>query len=227
MRKVILYIFMLLAILYGAILGMLYPLKGQTRLIKNDTPLPHIQLNQTPSPSNTQLINGTADDVLSSSAYIDESGCNSPLPSKSPIASSGSNKDLQETASGILGKLIVNNQSVTIYSSIDEESLKKGPGWMPDGALPGDDGMSIILGHRNRNHLKIIENVQVGDQISFCYLDGRTVSYSVTDVEIFENSADWVLPQPDGNMLVIITCYPFRYSGNAPGKFQVMCERLS
>ena len=86
--------------------------------------------------------------------------------------------------------------------------------------------MSVILGHQNRNHLKIIENVHVGDEISFRYFDGRTISYSVTDVQIFENSADWVLPQPDGNMLVIVTCYPFRYSGSAPGKFQVVCRLL-
>ena len=224
MRKVILLFFSILSILFGIVLGMLNPLKGQTRLIKNNTPLPCIQLNQTPSPSNTRLINGTEEDVLSSSANFDESDCNSPLPSKSPIASSVSSKDLKETASGILGKLIVDNQSVNIYSGIDEETLKNGPGWMPDSVLPGIDGMSVIFGHRNRNHLKIIENVQVGDEISFYYLDGRTISYSVTDVQIFENSADWVFPQPDGNMLVIVTCYPFRYSGNAPGKFQVVCK---
>lgn len=225
MRKVVLCVFALLAILFGAVFGVLYPPKGSARLLKNDMPLPHTQLNQTPLPSSARLIDGTEEDVLSSSADFDESDCNSPLASKSPIASSGSSKDQKETASGILGKLIINNQSVNIYGGIDEETLKSGPGWMPDSALPGDDGMSVIFGHRNRNHLKIIENVQVGDEISFCYLDGRTISYNVTEVQIFENSADWVLPQPDGNMLVIVTCYPFRYSGCAPGKIQVLCER--
>ncbi len=224
MRKVVLCVFALLAILFGAALGILYPPKGSARLLKNDMPLPHTQLNQTPLPSSARLIDSTEEDGLSSSADFDKSDCNSPLASKSPIASSGSSKDLKETASGILGKLIINNQSVNIYGGIDEETLKSGPGWMPDSALPGDGGMSVIFGHRNRNHLKIIENVQVGDEISFCYLAGRTILYSVTDVQIFENSADWVLPQPDGNMLVIVTCYPFRYSGNAPGKFQVLCR---
>lgn len=226
MRKVSLCVFALLAILFGAVLGVLYPLKGQTRLIKNDTPLPRIQLNQTPLPSNTRLINGTEEDVLSSSANFDESGCNSTLPSKSPIAASASDKNPAKGVDGVLGQLMVNNWSVNIYAGIDEETLKNGPGWMPESSLPGDDGMSVILGHRNRNHLKIIENVQVGDGISFCYLDGRTVSYNVIDVQIFGNSADWVLPQPDGSMLVIVTCYPFRYSGSAPGKIQVVCELL-
>lgn len=227
MRKVVLCVFALLAILLGAGLGVLYPPKGATRLIKNETPLPHTQLNQTPSPSSTRLIDCTKENEPTTPSSSEVNGYNSPLPSKSPIAASDSDEDSVKDTDGVLGQLIVDNQSVNIYNCIDEETLKNGPGWMPESALPGDDGMSIILGHRNRNHLKIIENVQVGDGISFCYLDGRTVSYSVTDVQIFENSADWVLPQPDGNMLVIVTCYPFRYSGSAPGKFQVVCERLS
>lgn len=224
MRKVILYVFALLAILFGALLGVLYPPESATRLIKNDTFLPHRQLNQTPSPSSTRLIGLTDEDEPTTPSCSGVNGYNSPLPSKSPIATSDSDEDPAITAGGVLGQLIVNNQSINIYSGIDEETLKNGPGWMPESILPGDDGMSVILGHRNRNHLKIIENVQVGDEISFCYLDGRTVSYSVTDVQIFENFADWVLPQPDGNMLVITTCYPFRYIGSAPGKFMVVCR---
>jgi len=225
MRKVILCVFVLLAILFGAVLGVLYPPKGATRLIKNNTSLPRIQLNQTPSPSNTRLTNGTEEDALSSPTSFEVNGYNSPLPSKSLIAASDSDEDSVKDADGVLGQLIVDNQRVNICNGIDEETLKTGPGWMPESALPGEDGMSVILGHRNRNHLKILENIQVGDEISFCYLDGRTVSYRVNDVQIFENSADWVLPQPNGNMLVIVTCYPFRYSGSAPGKFQVLCER--
>ena len=197
---------------------------GSSRLLKNDIPLPNTQLNQTPSLSSTQFIDCTEEDKPTTPSSSEVNGCNSPLASKSPVASSGSSKDLKETASGILGKLIINNQSVNIYNCIDEETLKNGPGWMPEGALPGEDGMSVILGHRNRNHLKIIEDMQAGDEIDFRYLDGRSISYSVTDVQIFKNSADWVLPQPNGNMLVIITCYPFRYSGSAPGKFQVLCR---
>lgn len=224
MRKVILCVFALLAILFGAVLGVLHPPKGATKLIKNDTPLPHTQLNQTPSPSSTRLNDCTEENEPTTPSSSEVNGYNSPLPSKSNIATSNSDEDPAKDVDGVLGQLIVNNQSVTIYSGIDEETLKKGPGWMPDSALPGNDGMSVILGHRNRNHLNIIENVQVGDNIVFGYLDGRSISYRVTDVQIFENSADWVLPQPDGNMLVIVTCYPFRYSGSAPGKFMVVCR---
>lgn len=225
MRKVVLFVFALLAILSGAALGILYPPRDPMRLIMSNMSFPNMLHHLTAVPTNTPTMDDTEENALSSQTIFEANGDNSPIPSESPIISSDSDEDPVKTAGGVLGQLIVNNQSVTIYSGIDEETLKNGPGWMPESALPGDDGISVILGHRNRNHLKIIENVQVGDEIRFCYLDGRTISYCVTDVQIFENSADWVLPQSGGNMLVIVTCYPFRYSGSAPGKLQVVCRR--
>ena len=225
MRKVILCIFSILAILFGAVLGIPHPPLDPMRLIKSSMPFPNMLQHQTALPASTPTMGDNVDAAPSTPSNSTVNSHNSPLPSKSTVATSVSDEDPVKDAYSALGQLIVNNQSVNIYAGIDEEILKNGPGWMPDSALPGDDGMSVIFGHRNRNHLKIIENVQVGDEISFCYLDGRTISYNVTEVQIFENSSDWVLPQPNGNMLVIVTCYPFRYSGNAPGKFMVVCVK--
>lgn len=124
----------------------------------------------------------------------------------------------------ILGHLIVGKYSATVRSDVLEETLMISPGWVPESAKPGQSGMSIIYGHRNRNHLKLLENVQVGDTIVFRYLDNSTATYTVEDVQIFERTADWTLPDVEGDMLVIATCYPFHYTGSAPGKFQVVCR---
>lgn len=223
MRKVILCILSILATLFGAVLGMLYPPRDPMRLIKSNTPLPIMLQHQTALPASTPAAGDTEVGVHSSPAEYDVNDFDQP-PTKPTTPPVDSDTNQENPADGVLGHLIIGNQSVDIYSGINEETLKNGPGWMHDSALPGDDGMSVILGHRNRNHLKIIENVQVGDEISFRYLDGRTILYNVTDVQILENSSDWALPQPDGNMLVIVTCYPFRYNGSAPGKFQVVCR---
>ena len=138
-----------------------------------------------------------------------------PVPS-----SSGAESDPND----ILGQLIIGSESITVRNNVDEATLRQSPGWMPDSALPGEDGMCVILGHRNRNHLKVLENVEVGDEIIFRYFGNRTATYAIREIQIFEKTADWTLPQPDGNLLVIVTCYPFRYSGSAPGKFQVVCR---
>lgn len=124
----------------------------------------------------------------------------------------------------IMGHLIVGNYSATVRSDIKEETLKLSPGWMPESAKPGRSGMSIIFGHRNRNHLKLLEDAAVGDPIVFRYLDNSTATYIVEDIQIFEHTADWTLPDVEGDVLVIATCYPFHYTGNAPGKFQVVAR---
>lgn len=126
---------------------------------------------------------------------------------------------------GILGQLIYDGKSVIVRDDIDADTLEKSPGWVPDSSLPGNSGMSIIFGHRNRKHLKLIEPIEVGDTISFRFVsDNRLVSYEVTDVQIFERTSDWTLPVTDEDVLVLVTCYPFEYTGNAPGKFQMIAK---
>ena len=109
---------------------------------------------------------------------------------------------------------------------VDEATLADGPGWMPDSALPGQAGMSVILGHRNRKHLRPLQDVEIGDSLCFRYPDGREYAYTVSEIVIYEDSADWRLPALGGNTLVLVTCYPFHYSGNAPGKYVVVADSI-
>ena len=134
-----------------------------------------------------------------------------------PIASSG--------RAG-LGILCIGKKEIPVAIGVDEATLADGPGWMPDSALPGQAGMSVILGHRNRKHLRPLQDVEIGDSLCFRYPDGREYAYTVSEIVIYEDSADWRLPALDGNTLVLVTCYPFRYSGNAPGKYVVVADSI-
>ena len=122
-----------------------------------------------------------------------------------------------------LGTLTIHGQDIPIADNVGEATLEKSPGWMPDSAPPGERGMCVILGHRNRKHLRPLEKVEQGDMITFSYPDGRTVNYTVVNTMIYENPSDWRLPSAVSNTLVLVTCYPFRYTGHAPGKYQVLC----
>ena len=116
--------------------------------------------------------------------------------------------------------LSILNDTISVAYGVEESTLKKTPGWLTTSVLPGENGMCVVYGHRNRNHLKVIEKVTVGDTIT-ATKDG--IAYTVSDVAIYESTSDWRLPTLDGSTLVLVTCYPFRYSGHAPGKYQVMC----
>ena len=132
-----------------------------------------------------------------------------------PIASSG--------RAG-LGILCIGKKEIPVAIGVDEATLADGPGWMPDSALPGQAGMSVILGHRNRKHLRPLQDVEIGDSLCFRYPDSREYTYTVSEIVKYEDTADWRLPALGGNTLVLVTCYPFRYSGNAPGKYVVVAD---
>lgn len=131
------------------------------------------------------------------------------------------NGEAMDYVAGTMGTLIIGRKEISVAWDVDEATLEKSPGWMPQSALPGNEGIAVILGHRNRKHLRPLQDVVIGDTISFRYSDGREYAYIVSEIVIYEDTADWRLPAFDGNTLVLVTCYPFRYSGNAPGKYLV------
>ena len=109
------------------------------------------------------------------------------------------------------------NDTISVAYGVEEATLTRMPGWLPSSALPGQDGMCVVYGHRNRNHLKALENVERGDAITVA-MDGVAYVYTVSDIMIYDSTDDFRLPTMDGKTLALATCYPFRYSGHAPGK---------
>ena len=122
--------------------------------------------------------------------------------------------------------LDVLNDTISIAYGVEEATLKKTPGWLPTSALPGKEGMCVVYGHRNRNHLKVLEKVERGDAITVTMDEGTVYTYTVSDITIYESTDDLRLPTVDGKTLVLVTCYPFRYSGNAPGKCVVTAQLI-
>lgn len=119
--------------------------------------------------------------------------------------------------------LSILNDTISVAYGVEESTLKKTPGWLTTSVLPGENGMCVVYGHRNRNHLKVLEKVTVGDTIT-ATKDGIAYTYAVSDIAIYESTSDWRLPTLDGSTLVLVTCYPFRYSGHAPGKYMVIAR---
>ncbi|PWM29327.1 MAG: hypothetical protein DBX40_00220 [Clostridiales bacterium] len=150
-----------------------------------------------------------------------------PSPKPIPMPTPEENPELTPTASpsqqegDALFTLDILENKVFVAYGVEETTLKQSPGWLTTSALPGEDGMCVVYGHRNRNHLKVLEDVVRGDTITVTMNDGTVYSYTISDITIYENTADLSLPVMDGKTLVMVTCYPFRYSGRAPGKYFV------
>lgn len=116
------------------------------------------------------------------------------------------------------------NDTISVAYGVEEATLNKTPGWLPTSALPGKEGTCVVYGHRNRNHLKVLEKVERGDAITVTMDEGTVYTYTISDITIYESTDDLRLPTVDGKTLVLVTCYPFRYSGNAPGKCVVTAQ---
>lgn len=142
-------------------------------------------------------------------------------PTKSPEAPAPSIATPADTAKpspALFCTLTIRGSKIEVYDSVEESSLKKRPGWLSSSAHPGEDGMCVIYGHRNRRHFRILEKIETGDEITVTMQDGAVYIYIITDTKIYESTDDLRLPTMDGKTLVLVTCYPFRYSGHAPGK---------
>ena len=118
--------------------------------------------------------------------------------------------------------LYINGKTVSVAYGVEESTLDKGPGWLETSAMPGQDGMCLVYGHRNASHLRILETVEAGDGVTVTLPDGAKFTYIVTQVQAFESSDDLKIPTLDGTSIALVTCYPFRYSGAAPGKYLVI-----
>ena len=92
--------------------------------------------------------------------------------------------------------LSILNDTISVAYGVEESTLKKTPGWLTTSVLPGENGMCVVYGHRNRNHLKVIEKVTVGDTIT-ATKDGIAYTYTVSDVAIYESTS--VLPSSVGS----------------------------
>ena len=109
------------------------------------------------------------------------------------------------------------NKSVPILVGTSENVLKKGAGWSEYSARFGEIGDSMVFGHRD-SVFRFLKDIRVGDELTIETID-RAYEYKVINTEIVDPEYI-VISKGDGpNQLKLITCYPFRYVGNAPQRF--------
>lgn len=122
--------------------------------------------------------------------------------------------------------LTVLGKDVQIAKGVDEKTLDASPGWLTTSAYPGEEGVCVIYGHRNRNHLKILKDIDYGDTMDLTLPGGQKYTYMVESLEILENESELRIPLIDGQHLLLMTCYPFYYTGHAPQKFVCILRRV-
>ncbi|MCP8617556.1 class D sortase [Salirhabdus salicampi] len=110
------------------------------------------------------------------------------------------------------------DKELPIVEGTEEDELDKGVGHYSITALPGDPNQILLAGHRNTVFTGL-DQLQPGSEIMvqmpygmFTYIMTHTKIVDAHDTSIIKTS----LTEEE---LVISTCYPFNYIGDAPERY--------
>jgi sortase A len=114
--------------------------------------------------------------------------------------------------------------SVMVFEGDDAGILEQGAGHIPGTALRPGSGNIGIAAHRD-TYFHPLRLVHADDVIALITPAG-TSRYAVTETKIVQPSEVGVLAGAPGRDLTLVTCYPFRYVGNAPQRFIVHARKI-
>ena len=111
-----------------------------------------------------------------------------------------------------------------IQEGTARQTLQRGVGHIQGTSLPGQSGNVGLAGHRDTFFRKL-RNIHQGDEIKVSTLTG-VFWYRVDLISIVEPQDSQVLRDP-GDILTLVTCYPFGFIGPAPKRFIVRARNVS
>ncbi len=135
-------------------------------------------------------------------------------------------RDEERLASGVIGRLTIPaaNVDAIVTEGVDDPTLRRAVGHIPNTALPGEPGNVALAGHRD-TFFRGLAKLELGDPIQLVTTAG-TYDYVVEDLRIVEPTETQVLAPGSTSTLTLITCYPFRYIGTAPQRFIVRASEV-
>ncbi|OYW06241.1 MAG: hypothetical protein B7Z61_03365 [Acidobacteria bacterium 37-71-11] len=107
----------------------------------------------------------------------------------------------------------------------DNTTLAIAVGHIPGTAQPGERGNMALAGHRD-SFFRALQGIQCQDTIRIVTLR-RSYEYVVDSTEIVGPEDTKVLDPTSETVLTLVTCYPFKYVGNAPNRFVVRASLVA
>jgi sortase A len=95
-----------------------------------------------------------------------------------------------------------------VLSGDSGSSLAFAPGWNTKSAKPGEQGVTVISGHRD-THFKLLKDTAIGDLIEVVTPQGEAVNYQIKTIDVVDSRVATINTEQPGQTLVLVTCYPF------------------
>lgn len=127
--------------------------------------------------------------------------------------------EFQPERSEVIGVLHVPKLDVElpIIEGTDDEMLERGVGHYTSTAFPSDNEQILLSGHRD-TVFRDFDQLSVGDRF-VVKLPYGVFEYEIESTDIVDKDDTSVIRSMGTEVLVVSTCYPFRYLGNAPERF--------
>jgi sortase A len=133
-----------------------------------------------------------------------------PRPEEAPAPPELSEEPAPPTGE-IIGSIRIPEVAVdqVLYEGVDTETLKLGPGHIPETAFPGQPGNAAVSGHRTTYGRPFfdIDQLAPGDVIEVETAIG-VHTYEVRELEIVAPTDVWVIEPREGAWLTLTTCHP-------------------
>lgn len=131
------------------------------------------------------------------------------------------------TADDGLTKLLIPKikMDAIVVEGTTRRQLLLGPGHMEQTPPPGEEGNSVITGHRDTFFRHIYE-LNKGDVIEV-QRSGKIYQYQIIGKKVVDPEDLSVLRQSKDKRLTLITCYPIYYIGPAPDRLVVFAKMVN
>lgn len=115
---------------------------------------------------------------------------------------------------------------LAIIEGTDPDDLEKGVGHYKGSFFPGDHGQIVLSGHRDTVFRRLGE-LKIGDSLNMQMPYGN-YTYEITHTKIVKaDDTSIITLQNQEEELILTTCYPFRYVGNAPDRYIIYAKLKS
>jgi sortase A len=112
---------------------------------------------------------------------------------------------------------------LAIVEGTDPDDLAKGVGHYKGSSLPSQNGQIVLSGHRD-TVFRHLGELKVGDQLIVQVSNG-SFTYKITHTKIVDSKDTSIITlQKDHEELILTTCYPFQYIGNAPKRYIIYAD---
>lgn len=117
------------------------------------------------------------------------------------------------------------NAELAIVEGTDPDDLEKGVGHYKDSYYPEENGQIILSGHRDTVFRKLGE-LKLADILEVQMPYG-SYQYEITHTKIVDaDDTSIITLQNDEEELILTTCYPFSYIGDAPDRYIIYAKRV-